>query len=122
MEGGNAGYFNANGKRKPGGGAPKRGGGPQNRTGHFSAHWPKKIQLSCRWGLIQDRFPPGVVVYEGDAFGPEYRGMLLVPMPGAMFILRTNLPPQRRLDLDLNRPRFNYAQPGIYEGYVWNGY
>jgi len=113
MEGGNAGYFNANGKRtwqadrKP----------DQNI---FSAHWhqedPGVMPAGDNSGAGS---PTGVVVYEGDAFGPEYRGMLLSADAGRNVIFAYQPSPQGA-GFDLNRRDLITSTQESTEGYVWN--
>ena len=71
MEGGNMGYFSADGTRY---------WQADHRAAQdtFAAHWhqddPGVIPAGDRTGAGS---PTGIVYYEGDAFGPRYRGMLL---------------------------------------------
>jgi len=113
MEGGNAGYFNANGKRtwqadrKPG-------------QDIFTAHWhqddPGVMPAGDNTGAGS---PTGVVVYEGDAFGPEYRGMLLSADAGRNVIFAYQ-PSPNGAGFDLKRRDLITSTQESTEGYVWN--
>jgi putative membrane-bound dehydrogenase-like protein len=113
MEGGNAGYFNANGKRtwqadrKPG-------------QDIFTAHWhqddPGVMPAGDNSGAGS---PTGVVVYEGDAFGPEYRGMLLSADAGRNVIFAYQ-PSPNGAGFDLKRHDLITSTQESTEGYVWN--
>ena len=113
MEGGNAGYFNANGKRtwqadrKPG-------------QDIFTAHWhqddPGVMPAGDNTGAGS---PTGAVVYEGDAFGPQYRGMLLSADAGRNVIFAYQ-PSPNGAGFDLKRRALITSTPESTEGYVWN--
>jgi putative membrane-bound dehydrogenase-like protein len=113
MEGGNAGYFNANGKRtwqadrKPG----------QNV---FDAHWhqddPGVMPSGDNTGAGS---PTGVVVYEGNAFGPQYRGMLLSADAGRNVIFAYQ-PSPNGAGFDLKRRDLITSTQESTEAYVWN--
>ncbi|WP_373518040.1 PVC-type heme-binding CxxCH protein [Pricia sp.] len=113
MEGGNAGYFNANGKRtweadrKP-------------DQGTFAAHWhqddPGVMPVGDNTGAGS---PTGVVVYEGDAFGPDYRGMLLSADAGRNVIFAYQ-PSGQGAGFDLQRHDLIASTQENTEGYVWN--
>ncbi len=113
MEGGNAGYFSANGKRtwqadqKPG-------------QDIFTAHWhqedPGVMPAGDNTGAGS---PTGVVVYEGDAFGPEYRGMLLSADAGRNVIFAYQ-PAKKGAGFELKRRDLITSMQESTEGYVWN--
>ena len=113
MEGGNAGYFNANGKRTWQ--ADRR---PDQDT--FTAHWhqddPGVIPAGDNSGAGS---PTGVVVYEGDAFGPDYRGMLLSADAGRNVIFAYQPSPQGA-GFDLQRHDLIASTQENTEGYIWN--
>ena len=113
MEGGNAGYFNANGKRtwqadqKPG-------------QDIFTAHWhqddPGVMPAGDNTGAGS---PTGVVVYEGDAFGPQYDGMLLSADAGRNVIFAYQ-PSKKGAGFDLKRRDLITSMQESTEGYIWN--
>lgn len=113
MEGGNAGYFNGNGKRtwqadrKPG-------------QDIFTSHWhqddPGVTPAGDKTGAGA---PTGVVVYEGDAFGPEYSGMLLSADAGRNVIFAYQ-PSPKGAGFDLQRHDLIASTQENTEGYVWN--
>lgn len=113
MEGGNAGYFNANGKRtwqadrKPG-------------QDIFASHWhqddPGVMPAGDNTGAGS---PTGVVVYEGDAFGPDYRGMLLSADAGRNVIFAYQ-PAGQGAGFDLQRRDLIASTQENTEGYKWN--
>lgn len=113
MEGGNAGYFNANGKRtwqadkKPG-------------QDIFTSHWhqedPGVMPAGDNTGAGS---PTGVVVYEGEAFGAQYRGMLLSADAGRNVIFAYQ-PSKQGAGFDLERKDLIASTTENTEGYVWN--
>ena len=113
MEGGNLGYFSADGSRRWQ--ADRR---PGQST--FAAHWhqddPGVIPAGDHTGAGA---PSGIVVYEGDALGAKYRGMLLSADAGRNVIYAYWPVPDGagfRLDrVDLITP---VAEPT--DDYVWN--
>ncbi|NNE76270.1 MAG: dehydrogenase, partial [Pricia sp.] len=113
MEGGNAGYFNSNGKRTWQG---------DQRPGQdiFTAHWhqddPGVMPAGDNTGAGS---PTGVVVYEGDAFGPEYQGMLLSADAGRNVIFAYQ-PTKKGAGFDLQRNDLITSVQESTEGYVWN--
>lgn len=113
MEGGNAGYFNANGKRTWQ--ADRR---PGQDT--FTAHWhqddPGVMPAGDNTGAGS---PTGVVVYEGDAFGPDYRGMVLSADAGRNVIFAYQPSPQGA-GFDLQRHDLIASTQENTEGYIWN--
>ena len=113
MEGGNAGYFNANGKR-----TWQADRKPDQDI--FSAHWhqedPGVMPAGDNTGAGS---PTGVVVYEGDAFGPEYRGMLLSADAGRNIIFAYQ-PSPNGAGFDLKRHDLITSTQESTEAYVWN--
>ncbi len=113
MEGGNAGYFNANGKRtwqadrKPG-------------QDTFTAHWhqddPGVMPAGDNTGAGS---PTGVVVYEGDAFGPEYNGMVLSADAGRNVIFAYQ-PSKKGAGFALERRDLVTSMEESTEGYIWH--
>ena len=113
MEGGNAGYFSANGKRtwqadkKPG-------------QDIFTSHWhqddPGVMPAGDNSGAGS---PTGVVVYEGDAFGPEYNGMLLSADAGRNVIFAYQ-PSKKGAGFDLKRRDLITSMQESTEDYIWN--
>ncbi len=113
MEGGNAGYFNANGKRtwqadrKPG-------------QDIFKAHWHQDDPGVMPAGdNTMAGSPTGVVVYEGDVFGLDYRGMLLSADAGRNVIFAYQ-PSKYGSGFDLDRRDLVSSTQESTEGYVWN--
>lgn len=114
MEGGNAGYFSADGTRSWQ--ADQR---PWQDV--FTAHWhqddPGVIPAGDNAGAGS---PTGVAVYEGDALGPQYRGMLLSADAGRNVIFAYH-PEWKGSGYDLGK-RINFitslSQDNV--GYVWN--
>ncbi len=113
MEGGNAGYFSANGKRTWQ--ADKK---PDQEI--FSAHWhqdePGVMPAGDNTGAGS---PTGVVVYEGDAFGPEYQGMLLSADAGRNVIFAYQ-PAKKGAGFDLKRRDLVTSMQESTEGYIWH--
>lgn len=113
MEGGNAGYFNANGKRTWQ--ADRR---PDQEI--FTAHWhqddPGVMPAGDNTGAGS---PTGVVVYEGDAFGPEYNGMVLSADAGRNVIFAYQ-PSKKGAGFELERRDLITSMQESTEGYVWN--
>ncbi len=113
MEGGNAGYFNANGKRtwqadqKPG-------------QDNFTAHWhqddPGVMPAGDNTGAGS---PTGVVVYESDAFGSKYNGMLLSADAGRNVIFAYQ-PSKKGAGFGLERKDLITSMQESTEGYIWN--
>ena len=113
MEGGNAGYFSENGKRtwqadkKPG-------------QDIFTSHWhqddPGVIPAGDNSGAGS---PTGVVVYEGDAFGPNFRGMLLSADAGRNVIFAYQ-PSKKGAGFELKRRDLITSMPESTEAYKWN--
>lgn len=113
MEGGNAGYFSANGKRTWQ--ADKK---PDQDI--FAAHWhqddPGVMPAGDNTGAGS---PTGVVVYEGDAFGPEYRGMLLSADAGRNVIFAYQ-PAKKGAGFELKRRDLITSMQESTEGYIWH--
>lgn len=114
MEGGNAGYFSSDGTRY---------WQADQRPGQdvFTAHWhqddPGVIPAGDRSGAGA---PTGVVVYEGDAFGESYRGMLLSADAGRNVVFAYN-PRRHQSGYDLGkRSNFITSLKEDNEDYVWN--
>jgi putative membrane-bound dehydrogenase-like protein len=113
MEGGNAGFFSADGSRT---------WRADQRPGQdlFTAHWhqedPGVIPAGDRVGAGA---PTGIIVYEGDELGPRYRGMLLSADAGrnVVFGYRTAL---QGAGYQLDRSDFLSSVRGSTEDYVWN--
>ncbi len=113
MEGGNAGYFSADGSRtwqadrKPG-------------QDIFTAHWhqndPGVIPAGDNTGAGS---PTGVVVYEGDAFGPEYRGALLSADAGRNVIFAYQ-PDITGAGFELKKRDLLTSMQESTEGYIWH--
>ncbi len=113
MEGGNAGFFNTNGKRtwqadkKPG-------------QDIFTSHWhqddPGVMPAGDNTGAGS---PTGVVVYEGDAFGFQYNGMLLSADAGRNVIFAYQ-PSKKGAGFDLKRRDLITSMQESTEDYKWN--
>ena len=113
MEGGNAGYFNTNGKRTW---QADRRPGQDNFTAHWHQDDPGVIPAGDNTGAGS---PTGVVVYEGDAFGPEYNGMLLSADAGRNVIFAYQ-PSKKGAGFELERRDLITSVPESTEGYIWN--
>jgi len=113
IEGGNAGYFSADGTRFWQ--ADRR---PGQST--FTAHWhqddPGVIPAGDNTGAGS---PTGIVVNEGDALGGQYRGMLLSADAGRNVIFSYK-PEPVGAGYKLNRNNLITSMPGDNEAYVWN--
>lgn len=113
MEGGNAGYFSADGTRY---------WQADRRPGQdiFSAHWhqedPGVIPAGDNTGAGS---PTGIVVNEGDALGLPYRGMLLSADAGRNVIFGYK-PQPAGAGYELKRTNFISSIKGDNEAYVWN--
>ena len=114
MEGGNAGYFSTDGTRY---------WQADQRPGQdvFTAHWhqddPGVIPAGDRTGAGA---PTGIVMYEDDALGEKYRGMLLSADAGRNVIFGYH-PKQYQSGYELGK-RFNFITSLLddNENYVWN--
>ncbi|MEO5998132.1 MAG: PVC-type heme-binding CxxCH protein [Chitinophagaceae bacterium] len=113
MEGGNAGYFSADGTRFWQ--ADQR---PGQTT--FTAHWhqddPGVIPACDNSGAGS---PTGIVVNEGDALGVQYRGMLLSADAGRNVIFGYKTEPIGA-GYNLKRGNLVTSVAGENEAYVWN--
>ncbi len=114
MEGGNAGYFSNDGTRY---------WQADQRPGQeiFSAHWhqedPGVMPAGDRSGAGA---PTGVVMYESDALGKNYRGMLLSADAGRNVIFGYH-PSLSQSGYNLGmRQNFITSLSGDNAGYVWN--
>lgn len=114
MERGNAGYFSTDGTRY---------WQADQRPGQdvFTAHWhqedPGVIPAGDRSGAGA---PTGIVMYEGDALGEQYRGMLLSADAGRNVIFAYH-PKQHQSGYDLGkRMNFITSLRDDNEDYVWN--
>jgi len=113
MEGGNAGYFSNDGTRfwqadhRPG-------------QSNFTAHWhqedPGVIPAGDNTGAGA---PTGIVVYESDALGPQYEGMLLSADAGRNLVFGYHTAPQ---GAGYYMSRFNFASSVTTstEDYKWD--
>jgi putative membrane-bound dehydrogenase-like protein len=113
MEGSNAGYFSRDGNRY---------WQADRRPGQdlFTAHWhqedPGVLPVSDNAGAGS---PTGVAVYEGDALGPKYRGMLLSAEAGRN-VIYAYWPKPVGAGFELNRTNLisTLAQDNV--NYQWN--
>ncbi|NRF40169.1 PVC-type heme-binding CxxCH protein [Pedobacter foliorum] len=113
MEGGNAGYFSADGNRYWQ--ADQR---PGQST--FTAHWhqedPGVMPAGDNTGAGS---PTGMVVYEGDAFGNQYRGMLLSCEAGKNVIYGYK-PKPKGAGFELKRKNFISTLKTVDDNYKWD--
>jgi len=113
MEGGNAGYFSADGNRYWQ--ADQR---PGQST--FTAHWhqedPGVAPAGDNTGAGS---PTGMVVYEGDAFGEQYRGMLLSCEAGKN-VIYGYLPKPKGAGFELSRKNFISTLKAVDDNYKWD--
>ncbi|WP_266361977.1 PVC-type heme-binding CxxCH protein [Tellurirhabdus rosea] len=113
LEGGSMGYFSADGTRYWQG---------DQRPGQSiaAAHWhqedPGVVPLGDLTGAGS---PTGVVVYEGDELGPQYRGMLLSAEAGRNVIFSYKPEPEGA-GFRLPRRDFISTFPQVDETYKWN--
>jgi len=113
MEGSNAGYFSADGTRywqgdqRPGQSIP---------TAHWHQEDPGVLPVGDMTGAGS---PTGVVMYEGDALGLNYRGMLLSAEAGRNVIFSYKPEPR---GAGYRMPRTNLVStfPDVDENYKWN--
>ena len=113
MEGGNAGYFSNDGTRYWQG--DQRPGQPIP-----VAHWHQEDPGVMPVGDITGAgSPTGVVVYEGDQLGPQYRGMLLSAEAGRNVIFAYKPEPW---GAGYRMPRTDLIStfPKVDENYKWN--
>ena len=113
MEGGNAGYFSADGTRS---------WQADQRPGQdvFTAHWhqddPGVMPAGDKTGAGS---PTGVVVNEGDGLGAHYRGLLLSADAGRNVVFGYQ-PQPRGAGYELPRTNFITSVEKDDEAYVWN--
>lgn len=113
MEGGNAGYFSSDGTRYWQG--DQRPGQPIP-----VAHWHQEDPGVMPVGDITGAgSPTGMVVYEGDQLGPQYRGMLLSAEAGRNVIFAYK-PEPWGAGYRLPRTDFISTFPKVDENYKWN--
>ncbi len=113
MEGGNAGYFNADGTRFW---AADRRPGQDIFTAQWHQEDPGVMPAGDRVGAGS---PTGIVVYEGDALGQPYRGMLLSADAGRNAVFRYH-PQVHGAGYHLERDNLISSIQESTEGYVWN--
>ncbi|MGV8878776.1 MAG: PVC-type heme-binding CxxCH protein [Sphingobacteriaceae bacterium] len=113
MEGANAGYFSADGNRYW-----QADARPGQST--FTAHWhqedPGAMPAGDNTGAGS---PTGMVVYEGDAFGEQYRGMLLSCDAGKNVIFGYK-PKPLGAGFALNRKNFISTLKTANDNYKWD--
>jgi putative membrane-bound dehydrogenase-like protein len=113
MEGSNAGYFSKDGTRY-------WQGDRRLDQDIFTAHWhqedPGVLKVGDKTGAGS---PTGVTVYEGDAFGEKYRGMLLSCEAGRNLIFGYKTNPQGA-GFGMKRMDFLSSLPVSDDYYVWN--
>ncbi|GAB4015673.1 PVC-type heme-binding CxxCH protein [Spirosoma koreense] len=113
MEGGNAGYFSADGTRNWKG--DQRPGQPIP-----TAHWHQEDPGVMPVGDITGAgSPTGMVVYEGDELGLSYRGMLLSAEAGRNVIFGYK-PEVSGAGYRMPRTDFISTFPRVDENYKWN--
>ena len=113
MEGANAGYFSSDGTRywqgdqRPGQSVP-------------TAHWHQEDPGVMPAGDISGAgSPTGMVVYEGDELGPQYRGMLLSAEAGRNVIFSYK-PEPAGAGFRLPRTDFISTFPEVDANYKWD--
>jgi len=113
MEGSNAGYFSADGTRYWQG---DQRPGQSIQTAHWHQEDPGVLPVGDMTGAGS---PTGVVVYEGDALGLNYRGMLLSAEAGRNVIFSYKPEPT---GAGYRMPRTNFVSsfPDVDENYKWN--
>ena len=113
MEGANAGYFSSDGTRYWQG--DQRPGQPIP-----VAHWHQEDPGVMPSGDVTGAgSPTGMVMYEGDALGPQYRGMLLSAEAGRNVIFSYK-PEPSGAGFRLNRTNLISTFPEVDENYKWN--
>jgi len=113
MEGGNMGYFSADGTRYWQG---DQRPGQSIATAHWHQEDPGVVPLGDLTGAGS---PTGVVVYEGDELGPAYRGMLLSAEAGRNVIFGYKPVPEGA-GFRLDRKDFISTFSQVDENYKWN--
>lgn len=113
MYGSNAGYFSTDGSRYW-----KADRRPGQST--FEAHWhqddPGVLPAGDNTGAGS---PTGVLVYEGDAFGEQYRGMFLSVDAGRNIVFAYQ-PQMEGAGYSLDRQDLITSLDESTEGYIWN--
>jgi len=113
MEGSNAGYFSKDGTRY-------WQGDRRLEQDIFTAHWhqedPGVLKVGDKTGAGS---PTGVTVYEGDAFGEKYRGMLLSCEAGRNLIFAYQTSP-KGAGFAMKRFDLLSSFPVSDEYYIWN--
>jgi len=113
MEGSNAGYFSKDGTRY-------WQGDRRLDQDIFTAHWhqedPGVLKVGDKTGAGS---PTGVTVYEGDAFGEKYRGMLLSCEAGRNLIFAYQTSP-KGAGFAMKRFDLLSSFPVSDEYYIWN--
>ncbi|WP_080059727.1 PVC-type heme-binding CxxCH protein [Spirosoma aerolatum] len=113
MEGGNAGFFSADGTRTWK--ADQRPGQPIP-----VAHWHQQDPGVMPVGDITGAgSPTGMVMYEGDELGPQYRGMLLSADAGRNVIFGYRPEPQGA-GYRMTRTDLISSMPEVDANYKWN--
>jgi len=113
MEGSNAGYFSKDGTRY-------WQGDRRLDQDIFTAHWhqedPGVLKVGDKTGAGS---PTGVTVYEGDALGEKYRGMLLSCEAGRNLVFGYKTIPK---GAGFNMKRFDFLSsfPVSDDFYIWN--
>ena len=113
MEGSNAGYFSKDGTRY-------WQGDRRLDQDIFTAHWhqedPGVLKVGDKTGAGS---PTGVTVYEGDALGEKYRGMLLSCEAGRNLVFGYKTNPK---GAGFNMKRFDFLSsfPVSDDFYIWN--
>jgi putative membrane-bound dehydrogenase-like protein len=113
MEGSNAGYFSKDGTRY-------WQGDRRLDQDIFTAHWhqedPGVLKVGDKTGAGS---PTGVTVYEGDALGEKYRGMLLSCEAGRNLVFGYKTSP-KGAGFEMKRFDFLSSFPVSDDYYVWN--
>lgn len=113
MEGANAGFFSTDGTRnwkadqRPGQAVP---------TAHWHQDDPGVLPVGDMTGAGS---PTGMVVYEGDELGPQYRGMLLSADAGRNVIFNYK-PEPMGASFRMNRTELISSVPETDPNYKWN--
>lgn len=112
MENGNAGYFSADGTRYW---QADRRPGQDMFTSHWHQEDPGVMPAGDATGAGS---PTGIVVYEGDELGPNYRGMLLSCDAGRNVVFGYK-PEAKGAGFELKRRDLIGSFPVISERYEW---
>ncbi len=113
MEGANMGYFSADGTRYW---QADRRPGQEMFTAHWHQEDPGVLPAGDNTGAGS---PTGVLFYEGDALGPQYRGTLLSAEAGRNVIFSYQPQPQGA-GFRLDRKTLASSLPVHEENYFWN--